>query len=145
MNNTVSACLGNEVRDHFPVFAALKDGGEDVVICDGAGGSQVPATVPDAMARYLLRSNANVGGEYGTSERTLALVTDARAAMSAFLGCSPQEVVFGANATNLTFHVSRALSSRVGPGDNIIVSRLDHDCNVGPWTRLAAERGATRR
>jgi cysteine desulfurase family protein (TIGR01976 family) len=103
---------------------------------DGPGGTQVPDEVIDAIAGYLRESNANVGGPYGTSRTTEALITNARLAAAGFLGCSPEEVVFGANMTTLNFALSRTAARDFSEGDEIIVTRLDHDANVSPWLEL---------
>lgn len=129
------------MRNKFPCFA-IHPG---VVFCDGPGGSQVPRSVPAAMTHYLAGSNANVGSASATSCRTLELVTAGRIAAADLLGCEAREVTYGLNATSLTFHLSRSLAKEVQPGDNIVVSQLDHDCNVGPWVRLAADTGAELR
>jgi len=129
------------VREQFPAFAIHPD----AVFCDGPGGSQVPRSVPAAMTHYLAGSNANVGGASVTSDRTLELVTAGRAAAADLMGCATREVTYGLNATSLTFHLSRSLARQVGPDDNVVVTQLDHDCNVGPWARLAADTGAELR
>ena len=127
------------LRSEFP---ALKAG---TVFLDNPGGTQVPRRVTEAMTRYLLETNANHGGAFATSRRSDAVVAAARAAAADFLGGVPEEVVFGQNMTSLTFHVSRSLARLVGPGDEVVVTRLDHDANVAPWLLLAADRGATVR
>jgi cysteine desulfurase family protein (TIGR01976 family) len=114
---------------------------QPVIFFDGPGGTQVPGSVIDAIADYLVRSNANAHGYFATSARTDALIDSARVAMADFLGCDAGEVVFGANMTTLTFALSRAIGRELQPGDEIIVTRLDHDANVSPWCALA-ERGA---
>jgi cysteine desulfurase family protein (TIGR01976 family) len=107
---------------------------------DGPGGTQVPDEVIEAIARYLRKSNANVGGEYETSRATDALVANARLTGADWLGCSPEEVVFGANMTSLNFALTRAAARDWGAGDEIVVTRLDHDANVAPWLELARDR-----
>lgn len=119
-------------------FSALSVG---LVFFDGPGGTQVPDAVIEAMARYLRESNANVGGAFATSRRTDALVTDARLAAAGFLGCATDEVVFGANMTTLNFTLSRTAGRELAPGDEILVTRLDHDANVSPWLELAHDQG----
>jgi cysteine desulfurase family protein (TIGR01976 family) len=104
---------------------------------DGPGGTQVPDEVIDAIAGYLRESNANVGGPYGTSRRTEALIADARLAAAGFLGCDAEEVAFGQNMTTLNFALSRAAARELTSGDEIIVTKLDHDANVSPWLELA--------
>lgn len=131
------------IRHQFPALAQeIND--QPMIFFDGPGGTQVPRSVMDAMSDYLTRSNANVHGAFATSGRTDALITSARAAMADFLGCDSDEVVFGANMTTLTFALSRALGRELQPGDEIVVTRLDHDANVAPWYALE-ERGAVIR
>ena len=107
---------------------------------DGPGGTQVPDEVIDAVARYYRESNANVSGPYDTSRRTEALVTQARLTAAAFLGCTPDEPVFGANMTTLNFALTRAAARGWHAGDEILVTQLDHDANVSPWLELARDR-----
>ena len=95
------------------------------------------------MADYLLHHNANTHWRYPTSEETDRLIAASRAALADFLGASPDEIAFGANMTTLTFHLARALGRRWGPGDEIVVTELDHHANVAPWRRSSAERGVT--
>lgn len=103
---------------------------------DGPGGTQVPQSVIEAMSNYLIKSNANAHGAFATSVRTDALIASARAASADFLGCDEDEVVFGANMTTLTFALSRAIARQLQPGDEIVVTRLDHYANVSPWQAL---------
>ncbi len=106
---------------------------------DGPGGTQVPDEVIEAIAGYLRESNANVSGPYETSRRTELLVDEARNAAGGFLGCGPEEVVFGANMTTLNFALTRTLGRELSAGDEIVVTRLDHDANVSPWLELARD------
>jgi cysteine desulfurase family protein (TIGR01976 family) len=110
---------------------------------DGPGGTQVPDEVIEAIAGYLRESNANVSGPYETSRRTELLVDEARNAAGGFLGCRPEEVVFGANMTTLNFALTRTLGRELAAGDEIVVTRLDHDANVSPWLELAHDRDLT--
>jgi cysteine desulfurase family protein (TIGR01976 family) len=119
-------------------FSALS---RDLVFFDGPGGTQVPDAVIDAIATYLRESNANVGGPYETSRRTEALIADARLAGGEWLGCTPDEVVFGANMTTLNFALTRAAARELRTGDEVVVTRLDHDANVAPWLELAQDLG----
>jgi cysteine desulfurase family protein (TIGR01976 family) len=119
-------------------FSAL---GSDLAFFDGPGGTQVPDEVIDAISTYLRESNANVSGPYETSRRTERLVADARLAAGDFLGCSADEVIFGANMTTLNFALSRTVAREWGEGDEIVVTRLDHDGNVSPWLELAHDLG----
>ena len=108
---------------------------------DGPGGTQVPQRVIDAVADYLAHHNANTHWAYPTSQETDAIIAGARGALADFLNADPDEVAFGANMTTLTFHLARALGRRWGPGDEIVVTELDHHANVGPWQAVARERG----
>ena len=131
------------VRAQFPSLAQTVNG-DPAAFLDGPGGTQVPQRVIDAITEYLRRDNANTGGAYATSRHTDAMIGGARAAMADFLHCGADEVVFGPNMTSLTFAISRAIGRDLGPGDEILVTRLDHDANVSPWLALA-ERGVTIR
>lgn len=130
-------------RSVRPLFPALR---RDAVFLDGPAGSQVPQSVIDAISRYYIDHNANHGGLFSTSRESDAVVDHARRACADLLG-TPDDgcVVFGANMTTITFALSRALAAEWGPGDEVIVTRLDHDANVSPWVRAAADRGATVR
>jgi cysteine desulfurase family protein (TIGR01976 family) len=108
---------------------------------DGPGGTQVPDEVIEAIATYLRESNANVGGPYGTSRATEALVTRARITAAEFLGCSPEETIFGANMSTLNFALSRTAARELSEGDEVLVTRLDHDANVSPWLELEHDLG----
>ena len=131
------------VRSQFPALA-MKVNGYPAAFFDGPGGTQVPQRVIDAMGAYLAVSNANVHGAFATSRRTDEIIAAAHAAMADLLGCDPEEVVFGPNMTALTFALSRALGRDLKPGDEILVTRLDHDANVSPWAALE-ERGCAIR
>src|SRR5437588_7068232 len=119
-------------------FSALES---DLAFFDGPGGTQVPDEVIDAIAAYLRESNANVSGPYETSRRTERLVADARLAAGSLLGGSPDEVIFGANMTTLNFALSRTVAREWSEGDEVVVTRLDHDGNVSPWLELAHDLG----
>jgi len=119
-------------------FSALES---DLAFFDGPGGTQVPDEVIDAIATYLRESNANVSGPYETSRRTERLVADSRLAAASFLGSAPDEVIFGANMTTLNFALSRTAAREWNEGDEIVVTRLDHDGNVSPWLELAHDLG----
>src|ERR671931_567670 len=119
-------------------FSALRT---PLAFFDGPGGTQVPDEVIEAIASYLREENANVGGEYATSRATDALVARARLTGAGWLGCSPEEVVFGANMTTLNFALSRAAAREWRKGDEVVVTRLDHDANVSPWLELAHDLG----
>jgi len=109
---------------------------------DGPGGTQVPDSVIEAVTDYMRDSNANLDGAFGNSRRTNALVAQARLAASSFLRCEPGETVFGANMTTLNFALTRTLARTLREGDEILVTRLEHDGNVSPWLELAHDVGA---
>ena len=119
-------------------YSALQ---RDLALLDGPGGTQVPDKVVDAISAYLRQSNSNVGGPFETSERTVRVVDAAREAAGPPPGCSPDEVTFGANMTSLCFALSRTAGRSFEPGDEIVVTRLDHDGNVAPWLELAHDLG----
>ncbi len=104
---------------------------------DGPGGTQTPDEVIEAMASYLRESNANLGGPFETSRRSDALVVSAHHAAARFLGCGAEEVGFGQNMTTLNFMLTRTLGRELRAGDEIVVTRLDHDGNISPWLELA--------
>ncbi len=132
------------IRSQFPALER-REGGIPVAYFDGPGGTQVPRAVADAMVAYLFHHNANTHWEFPTSAETDAALERARGAFAAFLNGSPQEIIFGTNMTTLTFHVSRALGRGIGPGDELVVTELDHHANIDPWTALAEEREAVVR
>jgi len=133
------------VRKNFPSLKQLLDG-RPVVYFDNPGGTQVPQAVIDAMVHYLMRDNANHGGAFPTSRRSDAMLGEAHQAMADMLGAaSPDEIVFGPNMTTLTMGLSRALAQWVKPGDDVIVTRLDHDANISPWMLLTRDTGASLR
>src|SRR5271169_6639759 len=131
------------VRSQFPSLAQTVNG-HPAAFLDGPGGTQVPQRVIDAISNYLRQNNANTGGAYATSRNTDAMLASARAAMADFLNCGVDEIVFGPNMTTLTYAMSRAIGRDLGPGDEILVTRLDHDANVSPWLALE-EKGVTIR
>jgi cysteine desulfurase family protein (TIGR01976 family) len=132
------------IRSQFPALSQDLGGGHRPVYFDGPGGTQVPGSVIDAMSRYLVTSNANAHGAFATSRRTDELIASARGAVADFLGCDRDEVIFGANMTTLAFAFSRAIGRSLKPGDEIVVTRLDHYANVSPWYALE-ELGAVVR
>ncbi|MGC2475246.1 MAG: cysteine desulfurase-like protein [Candidatus Sulfotelmatobacter sp.] len=132
------------VRSQFPSLAQTVNG-HPATFLDGPGGTQVPQRVIDAISAYLRHDNANTGGAYATSRNTDAMIARARGAMADFLNCSADEVAFGPNMTTLTFAISRAIGRDLNPGDEILVTRLDHDANVSPWLAMAEDRGVTVR
>jgi len=141
--NTAPTLDITTIRSHFPALSQ-KINGHSAVFFDGPGGTQVPQSVIDAIAGYLKTNNANTCGAYATSRNTDAVIAAARVAMADFFKCDPAEVVFGANMTSLTFAISRAIGRELGPGDEIVLTHLDHDANISPW-RALEERGVVIR
>src|SRR3712207_6053080 len=133
--------FSERVRADFPVFER-QVAGRQIAFFDGPGGSQVPWQVARAVSEYLAMHNANTHGAFATSAETDDTIAGARRAMADFLGAdSPREIVFGANMTTLTFHLSRSLAREWRAGDEVIVTELDHQANVAPWKRMAADAG----
>jgi len=131
------------IRGQFPALQQ-EVSGRPVIYLDSPGGTQVPQRVMTAVEEYLSRSNANTHGGFPTSRRTDATIAEARQAMADLLGCEADEIVFGPNMTTLTFAFSRAMGRELRRGDEIVVTRLDHDANVSPWQALV-EHGAVIR
>jgi len=133
------------LRAEFPALAR-KQGGRPVVFLDGPGGTQVPQRVIDAVSAYYSDMNANAGGAFVTSELSDALALEGHAAVADLLGAaSPDEIKFGANMSTLTLHIGRSIGATLGPGDEIVVTTLDHEANVSTWRAMAADRGVTVR
>ncbi len=118
-------------------FSALR---RPLAFFDAPGGTQVPDSVVEAVSRYYRESNANVSGPYETSRRTEALITKARLTAADFLQCGPEETIFGANMTTLNFALTRTAAREWRSGDEIIVTKLDHDANISPWLELAHDK-----
>ena len=118
-------------------FSALS---RPLAFFDAPGGTQVPDSVIEAVGRYYGESNANVSGPYETSRRTEALITQARLTAADFLRCAPDETIFGANMTTLNFTLTRTAARDWKAGDEIIVTRLDHDANISPWLEVARDK-----
>ena len=143
-----TASSQRERHDHRPdpvraQFPALR---RDTVFFDGPAGSQVPQSVIDAIGTYYVRHNANHGGAFATSRESDTVVDAARRACADLVGTADDGcIAFGANMTTLTFALARAIAARWQRGDEVIVTRLDHDANVSPWVRAADDRGATVR
>jgi cysteine desulfurase family protein (TIGR01976 family) len=142
-NETTNALDLAWVRSQFPSLSQTVNG-HPATFLDGPGGTQVPQRVIDAISDYLKRDNANTGGAYATSRHTDAMIAGARSAMADFLGCDGDEVVFGPNMTSLTFAISRSIGRELDPGDEILLTHLDHDANISPW-RAFEERGVAIR
>jgi cysteine desulfurase family protein (TIGR01976 family) len=140
---TVSALDLESIRAQFPALRRIVNG-QPAVFLDGPGGTQVPQRVIDAISDYLAHENANIGGAYVTSRNSDKIVAKARSAMADLFHCDPDEVIFGQNMTALTFMLSRSIGRELGPGDEIVLTLLDHDANFSPW-RALEERGVTIR
>jgi cysteine desulfurase family protein (TIGR01976 family) len=134
----------SHVRERFGALSRTQDG-RAVVFADAPGGSQVPDTVIAAIGDYLRERNANTHGAFATSQETDAVILDAHRAAADLLNAEPEEIVFGPNATTLVFALSRSVARTLGPGDEVVVTRLDHDANVRPWVMAAEDAGATIR
>jgi cysteine desulfurase family protein (TIGR01976 family) len=133
------------LRQRFPALSLEQDG-RPIAFFDGPGGTQVPESVIEAVARYYRESNANADGAFLTSRRSDEIVAEAHQAMADMLGASDSsEIKFGANMTSLTFHISRSITATMAPGDEIVLTGLDHHGNVDPWLGAAADRGLTIR
>src|SRR6202051_1935284 len=124
------------IGTHFP---ALSSG---ATFFDNPGGTQVAREVIERMQNYYLHMNANDGGAFYTSQQTDAIVFETRRAVADFLHATrPEEIIFGQNMTSLTFHISRSIARLLEPGDELVVTRLDHDANISPWLWIAEDRG----
>lgn len=133
------------LRQQFPALQQVREGRTPIFL-DGPGGTQVPRRVIDAIVHYLSTCNANHGGVFATSQESDRILAEAHQAMADLVNApSPDEIVFGPNMTTLVFHLSRAIRRVLRPGDEMIVSRLDHDANVSPWVIAARDAGATVR
>ena len=131
------------VREQFPSLQ-LKANGQPAAFLDGPAGTQVPRQVMDAVQKYFLEQNANTYGAFLTSRRTNEVIAGARSAMAEFFNCSPDEVVFGQNMTTITLGLARAIGRELEPGDEILLTVLDHDANFSPW-RVLEEKGVVIR
>lgn len=134
----------DQLRAEFPALLQTQ-GGRPFIFLDGPGGTQVHGSVIEAISQYLTEANSNLSGAFLFSERTVKVMHAARLAMADFLHAKrPEEIVFGPNMTSLTFNISRAIGRTLSPGDEIVVTRLDHDANIAPWLALE-EQGAVVR
>ena len=131
------------VREQFPALKQTVNG-QPAAFLDGPAGTQVPRQVIAAMTEYLETSNANTCGAFATSRRSDAMLAEAHRAMADFAGCDADEIHFGPNMTTLTFALARAIGRELQPGDEIVVTTLEHDANVAPW-RALEERGVVVR
>jgi cysteine desulfurase family protein (TIGR01976 family) len=123
------------VRGQFPALVNSENETHSIFF-DGPGGTQVPQQVIDAISKYLSNTNANTHGAFARSIDSDEIILAARSAVAQFLGCKYNEIVFGSNMTSLTFALSRAIGRQLNPGDEIIVTKLDHDANFSPWLAL---------
>jgi cysteine desulfurase family protein (TIGR01976 family) len=131
------------LRTEFPALAREQDG-QPVVFLDGPGGTQVPQRVIDAVMGYYRDTNANSGGAFTTSAASDDMTAEAHAAVADLLGAgSPEEIKFGYNMSTLTLHIGRSIGATLQPGDEIVVTTLDHEANVSTWRAMAADRGVT--
>jgi cysteine desulfurase family protein (TIGR01976 family) len=133
------------VRARFPALARTGDDGRPFVFADAPGGSQVPESVIEAVAGRFRSGLSNTHGSFPTSEETDAAIAGARRATADLTGADPGEIVFGPNATTLLLHLSRSFAKTLRPGDEVVLTRLDHDANVRPWALAAADAGAVVR
>ena len=144
LQETKSKPLDNAwVREQFPSLK-LRVNGQPAAFLDGPAGTQVPRQVMDAVQNYYLHSNANTCGAFATSRDNDAMIASARASMADLFNCDKDEVVFGQNMTTITFALSRAIGRELKPGDEVVVTTLDHDANVAPW-RALEEKGVVIR
>ncbi|HEY8203907.1 MAG TPA: cysteine desulfurase-like protein [Pyrinomonadaceae bacterium] len=133
-----------QIRQQFP-STQRRHNGYPVAYFDAAGGTQTPRVVVDAVSDYLLNHNANTHWEYPTSHETDAIIESARQTFADFLNAAADEIVFGPNTTTMIYHLSRALGRRLGPGDEIVTTELEHHANVAPWQALEVEHGVRLR
>jgi cysteine desulfurase family protein (TIGR01976 family) len=133
------------IRARFPALACIGDDGRPPVLADAPGGSQVPDAVIEAVAAHYRRGMSNTHGAFPTSQETDAVIAEARRAAADLTGADPEEIVFGPNATTLLFHLSRSFAKTLEPGDEVVVTLLDHDANIRPWVLAAADAGAAIR
>ena len=132
-----------EVRSRFPALARVDEDGRPFVFADAPGGSQVPDVVIDAVTSRYRRGLSNTHGSFLTSEEIDATIVEARRTAADLTGADPGEIVFGPNATTLLLHLSRSFARTLSPGDEVVLTRLDHDANVRPWALAAADAGAS--
>ena len=143
MRHDAARSFGSPRR--FPALSRTGEDGRPVIYADAPGGSQVPETVIDAIAGHLRSGISNTHGAFAASEETDALIAEARRAAADITGADPGEIVFGPNSTTLLLHLSRSFGRTLGPGDEVVVTKLDHDANVRPWVLAAEDAGATVR
>src|SRR5256714_10608159 len=139
LNDDAGVLSTEEIRSHFPALGREHEG-RAVAYFDGPGGTQVPRAVVDVVSDYLYHHNANTHWAYPTSAETDELIERSRRCVADFLGASSAEIVFGANATTLAYHVSRTLGRTLSAGDEVVGTELDHHANVAPWPGPERER-----
>jgi cysteine desulfurase family protein (TIGR01976 family) len=132
----------DEIRSEFPALERVHHG-HSVAYFDAPGGTQTPQVVVDAVSDYLLNHNANTHWEYPSSHETDAILESARHTFADFLNAASNEIAFGPNTTTMIYHLSRALGRTLGPGDEVVITELEHHANVAPWQALVVERGVT--
>ena len=132
----------DEIRLQFPALERVHNS-HSVAYFDAPGGTQTPQVVVDAVADYLLNHNANTHWEYPSSHETDAIIESARHTFADFLNAQASEIAFGPNTTTMIYHLSRALGRTLGPGDEVVITELEHHANVAPWQALVVERGVT--
>jgi len=144
MNKRESSSMNHDTGAVRALFPSLKRriAGREAIYLDNPAGTQVPQSVAAAIADVIINRNANLGGSFATSREAVGVVNDAHQAMADLLGAaSGEEIIIGPNMTTLTYHLSRTIAREWGPGDEIIVTRMDHEGNVGPWVQAAQDRG----
>ena len=144
LNTSPPVATTAAIRARFPALERAHNG-NPVAYFDGPGGTQIPREVGEAMTDYLYHHNANTEWAYPASAETDAMLWYAREALADFLNASPSEIAFGANMTTLTLHLSRAIGRQLAPGDEVVVTELDHHANVDTWREMARDRGLTVR
>ena len=132
----------DEIRSNFPALERVHNG-HSVAYFDAPGGTQTPQVVVDAVSDYLLNHNANTHWEYPSSHETDAIIESSRHVFADFLNAEANEIAFGPNTTTMIYHLSRALGRTLGPGDEVVITELEHHANVAPWQALVVERGVT--
>jgi cysteine desulfurase family protein (TIGR01976 family) len=140
--STASILTTDQIRKQFPATARHYND-YPVAYFDAPGGTQTPQVVVDAVADYLLNHNANTHWEYPSSHETDSIILSARDTFADFLNAGSDEIVFGPNTTTMIYHLSRALGRTMGPGDEIVITELEHHANVAPWQALVVERGVS--
>ena len=138
--STAPILTTEEIRKQFPA-TERRHNDYPVAYFDAPGGTQTPQVVVDAVADYLLNHNANTHWEYPTSHETDSIILSARETFADFLNATTDEIVFGPNTTTMIYHLSRALGRTMGPGDEVVITELEHHANVAPWQALVVERG----